>query len=163
MDQLQHRLDRLQQGVRIVNAGVSGDTTSGGLLRIDRALEIRPELVILELGANDAILGSRPEQTKQNLDLLIRKCLEAGAGVLLAGVKPPMAFSPGYCDDFAALYVDLAQDYGLKLFPDFLHGILNHPEHTLADGIHPNTQGIARIVSNILPVVLESLQEVRAS
>ncbi len=159
VDQLQCSLDRLQRNIRIINAGLSGDTTVGGLSRIDRALEVKPDLVILELGANDAVLGSLPERSKANLDVLIRKSLEARARVLLAGVKPPMAFTPGYCEDFARLYAELAEHYDLKLVPDFLAGILHHPDRTLADGIHPNAQGVAHIVSAVLPVVLESLDD----
>ncbi|MCF8109253.1 MAG: arylesterase [Desulfohalobiaceae bacterium] len=163
VDQLQRSLDRLQQNTRIINAGVSGDTTAGGLSRIDRALEVKPDVVILELGANDAILGSLPERTKANLDLLIRTCLKGRARVILAGVKPPMALTPGYCEEFAALYAELAAHYDLKLVPDFLEGILHHPERTLADGIHPNTHGVAHIVSAVLPVVLETLAGIRSN
>ncbi len=161
VDQLQRSLDCLQRNTRIINAGLSGDTTAGGLSRIDRALELKPDLVILELGANDAVLGSLPEWSKANLDILIRKSLKARARVLLAGVKPPMAFTPGYCEDFARLYAELAAHYDLKLFPDFLECILGHPERTLADGIHPNADGIAHIVAAILPLVLECLADLK--
>lgn len=166
VDQLQRKLnDRhaLQQGVRIINAGLSGDTTTGGLSRIDRSLEVNPDLVILELGANDAILGSLTERVKQNLEIMITKSLAVGARVLLAGIKPPVAFTPRYEQDFALLFTDLAQRYQLPLFPDFLQGVLFQPDLTLPDGIHPNADGVGVIVDNILPLVLESLERIRAS
>ncbi|MCF8107303.1 MAG: arylesterase, partial [Desulfohalobiaceae bacterium] len=162
-DQLQYRLNHLQENIRVINAGISGDTTGGGLSRIDRALEVDPDLVILELGANDAILGTLPEQVKQNLEIMITRSLAVGAGVLLAGIEPPMAFTPGYRGIYAGMFKELADRYGLTLYPDFLQGILYQTALTLPDGIHPNVKGVAAIVDNILPLVLQCLEDIRQS
>lgn len=156
--QLLRRLRDDGYRVEIQSHGLSGDTTSGGLNRIQAALRHQPDLVILELGINDFLMGFPAQKIKRNLDLLIQACLQAGAMVLLAGFKAPPGFSGPQADAFNALYPDLARAYNLTLFPDFLDQVVGYPELTLPDGLHPNAQGIAFIVNRLAPVVEKLLE-----
>lgn len=153
-------LDRLQgEGyqVEIANHGLSGDTTAGGLTRIRQALAPGPDLVILELGINDILIGVPPYRIKANLDHLIQACLQARSGVLLAGFTAVPGIPRAEAEEFNSLYPDLAQTYELTLFGDFLDQVEGNPELTLPDGLHPNAQGIAHIVSRLTPVVKKLL------
>lgn len=144
--------------VEIQSHGLSGDTTSGGLNRIQAALRHQPDLVILELGINDFLTGVPAHEIKRNLERLIQACLQVRALVLLAGFKAPPGFTGFQAGAFNALYPDLAQAYTLTLFPDFLHQVVDNPELTLPDGLHPNAQGIAFIVNRLAPVVEKLLE-----
>lgn len=139
--------------VRVVNAGVSGDTTSGGLARLDWALADGADLVLLQLGANDAFRGVQPQQTRQNLARMIEKIRAAEIQILLVGLKAPRNLGARYQKDFDRIYPDLARQYNLPLLPFFLEGVALKPELNLADGIHPNLQGVEVMVQNILPVI----------
>ena len=153
-------LDRLQGAgyqVEIANHGLSGDTTAGGLTRIRQALAPGPDLVILELGINDILIGVPPYRIKANLDHLIQACLQARSGVLLAGFTAVPGIPRAEAEEFNSLYPDLAQTYELTLFGDFLDQVEGNPELTLPDGLHPNAQGIAHIVSRLTPVVKKLL------
>ena len=158
--QLLHRLETDGYGVKIQSHGLSGDTTSGGLNRIQAALRHQPDLVILELGINDFLMGVPAHEIKRNLERLIQACLQTGALVLLAGFQAPPGFSGFQADAFNALYPDLAQAYTLTLFPDFLHQVVDNPDLTLPDGLHPNAQGIAFIVNRLAPVVEKLLEAI---
>lgn len=152
----------LKQGyaVRVTNAGVSGDTTGGGLARLDWSLEDRPDLVILELGANDGMRGLPTDGMRANLEAMIEKCLAAGARVILCGMRAPANYGPLYRYSFDQVYPDLAEKYDIPLYPFFLEGVLTDPALVLDDGLHPNEQGVAEIVRRILPLVMEELDRV---
>ncbi|MDZ7759735.1 MAG: arylesterase [Desulfovermiculus sp.] len=157
--QLLQNLEADGYRVKIANHGLSGDTTAGGLTRIQTALRPRPDLVILELGINDILMGLPAHRIKRNLERLIQACLHARAQVLLAGFTAVPGIPQEEAEQFNALYPDLAQSYNLHLFPDFLEGVVGNPDLTLPDGLHPNVQGIASIVNRLTPL-LERLLEI---
>jgi len=155
--QLEKRLRDEGRPVRVTNAGVSGDTSSGGLARLDWSLEDRPDLVVLELGANDGLRGLSPERMRENLDAMIRRSLDTGARVILAGMRAPVNWGLAYRKDFDSVFPDLAEKFDIPLYPFFLEGVALDPSLVLDDGLHPNAAGVARIVEGILPLVLEEL------
>ena len=139
--------------VSIVNAGVSGDTTSGGLARLDWSLGEGVDGLILELGANDMLRGTDPAVTRAALDQILARLKEKNVKVLVAGMLASPSLGEAYRDEFNAIYPDLAAKYGALLYPFFLDGVSGHPQFTLTDGLHPNAAGVATIVNNILPTV----------
>jgi len=143
--------------VNVINSGVSGDTSAGGLARLDWSLQDKPHLVIVELGANDALRGLPPEITRNNLDAIITRIKETQSKVLLAGIHAPRNLGPGYYNKFDRIYPELAEKHAIFFYPFFLQGIAGKAEFNLADGIHPNEQGVAVIVGNILPTVERAL------
>lgn len=151
--QLSDRLQTEGCRVRIANHGISGDTTSGGLRRIQAALHRPPDMVILELGINDILMGISPQRIKTNLEHLILACRQARATVLLAGFTAVPGIPEPEAEEFNSLYPDLAQAYSLTLFPDFLDQVAGNPDLTLPDGLHPNARGITFIVNRLAPVV----------
>jgi acyl-CoA thioesterase I len=140
---------------RVVNAGVSGDTTAGGLARLDWALAEKPDLVILALGANDALRGIDPASVRDNLDKMIQKIEGAGAKVLLLGMLAPTNWGDEYKRAFDSIFPELAQIYHLPLYPFFLEGVAMKPELNQPDGLHPNEKGVAVLVDRIAPVVAD--------
>ncbi len=144
--------------VDVVNAGVSGDTTGTALERFDWAVPDGTDGVILELGANDALRGIDPAIAKAALEAIIGKLKARNIEVLLAGMKAPRNWGPEYQAEFDGMYADLATRNGLILYPFFLEGIAMQADLNLSDGMHPNTQGVAKIVERMLPSV-ESLIE----
>jgi len=155
---LEQTLKAAGHNVRVTNAGISGDTTAAGSSRLAWSLSDTPDLVILELGANDALRGIAPEIVQKNLQKMILQCLETGSAVLLCGITAPINFGPVYKKDFDRIFPELAQKINIPLYPFFLEGVLNNPALTLDDGLHPNVQGIEIIVNNILPLVQRILQ-----
>lgn len=151
--QLQRRLDSVGYHYRVINAGVSGDTTAGGLRRVPWILNNKPELVILELGANDGLRGLPIEQTKNNLRQIIRQLQEAGTTVVLAGMKLPPNYGQDYTARFEAMYQILAKEYRLLLIPFFLEGVGGSSSLNQADGIHPTREGYEVIVEQVLKVL----------
>ncbi len=149
----------MKRGHRVVvqNAGVSGDTTAGGLARLDWTLAERPDLVIVELGGNDALRGLDPQQTRDNVDAILFRLQTAGVQTLLAGMRAPRNLGSDYYTKFDRIYPDLAARHAVPLYPFFLQGVAGHPELNLQDGIHPNADGVAVIVCGILPLVEEAL------
>lgn len=139
--------------VKVVNFGISGDTTAGGVSRVRSALAAGPDGVILELGANDGLRGFDPALVEANLDRVIGEFKAAGVPVLLTGMKAIMGMGKRYGDEFSAVYPRLAQKHGLKLYPFFLEGVAGDPALNLPDGLHPNPKGIEEIVRRILPDV----------
>src|SRR5580700_1484736 len=138
---------------RVVNAGVSGDTTAGGLARLDWALTDKPDLVILELGANDALRGIDPATVRDNLDKMIGKVQATGAKVLLLGMLAPPNWGEEYKRAFDQIFPELAHLHHLPLYPFFLEGVAMNPELNQPDGLHPNEKGVAVLVDRIAPVV----------
>jgi len=157
--QLEQALRRSGQAVRVINAGVSGDTTAGGLARLDWALAERPQLVIVQLGANDALRGLDPEQARANLDAILTRLQREGAQVLLAGMRAPRNLGPAYYTKFDRIYGDLARKHRVALDPFFLEGVALRPELNQADGLHPNAKGVAVVVRRLLPQVRALLAE----
>lgn len=154
---LEQQLQERGHDVRVTNAGVSGDTTAGGLARLDWSLEDRPALVVLELGANDGLRGLPTDRMRANLEAMIEKCIAAGARVLLCGMRAPANYGPLYRYSFDQVYPDLAEKYDLALYPFFLEGVVTDPGLVLDDGLHPNERGVNEIVRRILPLVEQEL------
>ena len=158
--QLEAALRRAGIQARVVNGGVSGDTSAGGLARLDWLLAEKPDLVIVELGANDGLRGLDPASTRDNLDRILARFKQDGIAVLLTGMRAPPNLGQEYGDAFAALYADLARRYGAAFYPFFLDGVVADPALNQQDGIHPNAQGVAEIVARMLPLVVATLKGV---
>ena len=155
--QLEQALRQDGHRVRVINAGVSGDTTAGGLARLDWSLTEHPQLVIVQLGANDALRGLDPEQARANLDAILTRLKQEGAQVLLAGMRAPRNLGPAYYNKFDRIYSELAGKHQIALDPFFLEGVALRPELNQPDGLHPNAKGVAVIVRRLLPRVQELL------
>ncbi|PLY03269.1 MAG: arylesterase [Desulfuromonas sp.] len=151
--QLEAALQKRGHNVRVINAGVSGDTSAGGLRRLDWTLADNPDLVLLALGSNDALRGLDPEKTRANLDAIIEKIRQKGSQVLLAGMKAPRNLGPTYYTRFDNLYPELAEKHAIPFYPFFLEGVATRAEFNQADGIHPNARGVEIMVKNLLPVL----------
>jgi acyl-CoA thioesterase I len=151
--QLQAALKANGDDAIIVDAGVSGDTASDGLARVDWSVGTDADAVIVELGANDALRGIDPAVTRDALDKLLARLSQRGLPVLLAGMLAPPNLGPDYGAKFNAIYPDLAAKYGAVLYPFFLDGVAARPDLNQADGIHPNQAGVAVIVQRMLPSV----------
>ena len=149
--------------VDIIGAGVSGDTTSGGLSRLDWSVPDGTDGVILELGANDALRGLPPKTTRENLDKMITRLKERGIEVLLAGMLAPPNMGETYEKEFNAIFPELSEKHNLLLYPFFLDGVLTKPELLLADGIHPNAKGVNVMTYRILPTVVSFVEVIRPS
>ncbi len=155
--QLERALVAQGHSVRVINAGISGDTSAGGAARLEWSLADNPDLVILALGANDALRGLSPEQTRANLATIITRLQERQINVLLAGMLAPRNMGEGYYNSFDKIYPELAQEFSVPLYPFFLEGVAGKPELNLADGIHPNEAGVQVMVAGILPLVVAEL------
>ena len=140
--------------VRVINAGVSGDTTAAGLARLEWALADRPHALIVALGANDALRAIDPALTRENLDRLLGALAERRLPVLLAGMLAPRNLGRDYIARFDALYPELATRHGTLLYPFLLDGVATVADLNQADGIHPNAAGVEVIVERLLPSVL---------
>jgi acyl-CoA thioesterase-1 len=147
---------------RVIDAGVSGDTTAGGRARLDWLLQDKPDLLIVELGANDALRALDPAQAEANLDVILATAQKRGIPVLLAGMRAPRNLGSDYVRRFEAIYPRLAKKYGAELYPFFLDGVAGVPHLNLADGLHPNARGVEEIVRRILPQVRRLAEQVRA-
>ena len=158
-EQLQSALTASGRDIRVLNAGVSGDTTAGGLARLDWALADRPDAVIIVLGGNDLLRGLNPEQTRANLQAMLSRLRTDGIAVLLCGMLAPVNLGPDYRQQFDSLYPDLASEFGIDLYPFFLDGVALDPDLNLPDGLHPNPQGVAIITTRILPYVVRLLDK----
>ncbi|HSK41202.1 MAG TPA: arylesterase [Arenibaculum sp.] len=151
--QLQSALRTAGYDVEVINAGVSGDTTAGGLARLDWSLVDDPDLVLVALGANDGLRGIDPATTRANLDAILERLTGRGLPVLVAGMYAPPNLGRAYGEAFNAIFPDLAEKYGAALYPFFLEGIAMVPDLNQDDGIHPNARGVAVMVDGILPHV----------
>lgn len=148
--------------VRVVNAAVSGDTTSDGLLRVDWMLDsTKPDLVIVQFGANDMFRGLPVEVVRQNLDAIVNRIRATGAAVLLAGMLAPDNNGAEYQRQFAAQYRELSAQYNIPLYPFFLRDVALQPTLNLPDGLHPNAAGVRVIAANIAPLVAEAIAALR--
>lgn len=158
-DQLQAALQSAGRDIRVINAGVSGDTSAGGKGRLGWLISgnDRPDVVIIELGANDGLRAIDPMTTRANLADTIEQAQAAGAVVLLAGMYAPPNLGTEYAAAFNSVFPDLALAYDVVFYPFFLEGVAGDLSLNLPDGIHPTGEGIGIIVENIMPSVLEAL------
>lgn len=162
-EQLQKALrEKGIEDVEIENAGVSGDTSSGGLARLDWAVGENTDGVILELGANDALRGIDPAITRKNLETIITRLQARGIVVLLAGMYAPPNLGREYGDAFNSLYPELAERYQLVFYPFFLDGVAADPDLNLGDGMHPNEAGVLVMIDHIMPKIDKLISDIRA-
>ncbi|GJE75840.1 arylesterase [Methylorubrum suomiense] len=150
---LERALKAKGRAVEIANAGVSGDTTTGGLDRLDWSVPDGTDGVILELGANDMLRGTDPAVARKALETIVARLKERGIPVLLAGMLAAPNLGTDYRARFDAIYPDLAKAHGLVLYPFFLEGVTGNRAHTMEDGLHPNAKGVETVVAGILPTV----------
>ncbi|PLP56834.1 arylesterase [Mesorhizobium loti] len=161
--------DRLQAALRakgydvvVANAGVSGDTSSGGLARLDWSVPDGTGLVVLELGANDMLRGIDPQMVEDNLDKMLARLKERKIPVLFAGMVAAPNLGHAYGEAFGTLYPRLAEKYGVPLYPFFLDGVAGNPALQLEDKMHPNAKGVDVIVERILPAVEKAIKALPA-
>ena len=159
---LQAALRARGHDVEIVNAGVSGDTASAGLARLDWTLAEPADGAILELGANDALRGIDPEETGKSLDQILAAFKARGMAVLIAGMAAPRNLGHAYVEAFDAIYPNLASKYGALLYPFFLDGVVGDTRLNQADGIHPTAEGVGIIVERMLPAVEELIARIKS-
>lgn len=152
---LETRLRAEGIAAHVVDAGGSGDTTTDGLARLDWALNDKPDLVILELGANDMLRGIDPATVRANLDAMITKIQTSGAKILLLGMQAQANWGADYKQRFDRIYPELAQAHGVALYPFFLDGVALDPKLNQADGLHPNERGVRVLVDHIAPRVAQ--------
>jgi acyl-CoA thioesterase-1 len=150
---MQERLKKAGIDATLVNAGVSGDTSSDGLSRLDWSLADHPDAVIVEMGSNDALRGVDPALTEKNLAAILGKLKAVHMPVLLLGMKAPRNLGPEYAKAFDPIYPKLAKEYGVLLYPFVLDGVVLNPKLNQADGMHPNPAGVKVIVERMLPYV----------
>jgi acyl-CoA thioesterase-1 len=146
---LQQELDKRGYRYRVVNAGIGGDTTGGGVARLQSGLDLHPEIVILELGGNDGLRGIPVETMQANLEEMIVAFQKSGARVILGGMTLPRNFGPDYIGAFEKVYPTLAAKHNVTLIPFFLEGAAGKAEFNLEDGIHPNQAGYRFVTENV--------------
>ncbi len=151
------------RAVTILNHGVSGDTTAGGLDRIDWMLADKPDIVLVELGGNDALRGTDPAVTEKNLAAIVEKLRAAGTTVWLAGMLAPRNLGSDYVTAFDGLYKRIAEKYQVPLYPFILDGVAQDPAFIQADGIHPNPKGAQVVADRLLPFVTKTLDDYAAT
>jgi acyl-CoA thioesterase-1 len=158
---LETRLKASGLDVKFINAGVSGDTSAGGLARLDWSLAERPQAAIIELGSNDALRGQAPAETEKNLAAILSRLQSAHVAVLLTGMKAPRNLGPEYDAQFDAIYPRLAKRYDVLFYPFILDGVAADPKLNQADGIHPNPAGVKIIADRMLPYVKRLVLEAK--
>jgi len=158
---LEARLRSEGYAYRVVNAGVSGDTTAGGLRRVDWVLRAKPEIVVVALGANDGLRGQSPSAMRANLETIVARLTARGARVLLAGMRMPPNYGAEYTREFAAIYPDVARRTRVALMPFLLDGVVADPRFLQPDGVHPNAAGHQIIADRLWPYLLPLLQKAR--
>ncbi|MFV3076583.1 arylesterase [Niveispirillum fermenti] len=160
--QLETALKAEGYDVAVPNTGVSGETTTGGLSRLDWLLADKPSLMIVELGANDGLRGIDPARTRENLDRILMRLKEAGIPAVLAGMMAPRNLGQEYGRVFDAIYPELAEKHDVPLYPFFLDGVAMDPKLNQEDGMHPTAEGVAVIVTRILPTITQALDRIKA-
>lgn len=156
---LDRKLDEAGNPIRVLNAGVSGDTTAGGLSRLDWLLSQKPDVLVVGLGANDGLRALPVEETEKNLREIVRRAKAAGARVLLLGMQIPPNYGPEYATAFADMYPRIAEDLDVPLVPFLLDKVGGVRELNLQDGIHPNVQGQEILAENVLPYLEELVEK----
>lgn len=152
-DFLQKELDAAGYSYRVVNEGISGDTTSGGVARVSLVLSHKPSIVILALGANDGLRGIPVARTRENLDQMMAEITQAGARILLAGITLPRNYGPDYIGQFDRIYPELAAKHKTALLPFLLEGVALNPKLMLPDALHPNANGNRAVAANVMKAV----------
>ncbi len=160
---VESRLRAAGHSVRVVNAGISGDTTAGGLARLDWLLRQQPDVLFVGLGGNDGLRGTPLATSEANLRAIVEGATAAGARVLLAGMLIPPNYGPDYTGQFAAIYPRLAGEFGVPLIPFLLEGVAARPELNLEDGIHPNAEGQRIVAETVLEHLKPILDEIENS
>lgn len=148
--------------VDVINGGNSGDTTAAGRARLEWSLAEKPDLVIVELGGNDALRGLDPDETYRNLDAILDRLAQDQLPVLLAGMKAPRNLGSEYVEAFDSVFPRLAEHHGLAFYPFFLDGVALDPALNQPDGFHPNAAGVEVIVAGILPDVAALVREIQS-
>lgn len=156
---LEKRLREAGYPWRVINAGISGETSSGALSRVAWVLRLKPDIVILETGANDGLRGIDPRVTRRNIDETVRILKENGVTVILAGMRMVANLGRDYTDAFAAIYPAVAQRYGVILIPFFLAGVAGDPSLNQGDGVHPLPEGYRIVTDTVYPYVLQALEK----
>ena len=151
--QLQNKIDAEGYRYRVVNAGVGGDTSGQGLGRIKSIIDLRPAIAVVELGANDGLRGLPASTTQQNLDAIVRQLKNAGAKVILAGMRVPPNYGPQYATAFHNIFGDVAKKHDIPLIPFFLEGVGGTAALNLDDGIHPTAEGYKIVVENVWKIL----------
>ncbi len=160
-EQLVARLSARGHDLFLINASISGDTTAGGLARLDWSLADKPDAVIVALGGNDVLRGLDPAAARQNLADILSKLAERGLPVLLCGMQAPRNLGPDYAAEFDPIYAELAAEFGVLLYPFLLDGVALDPRLNLPDGMHPNKAGIAVMAEQVLPLAEALLARVQ--
>jgi acyl-CoA thioesterase-1 len=142
----------------VINSGVSGETSAGGLARLDWAMADDPDLVIVDLGGNDALRGIDPKTTEANLDAIVTRLQQEKRGILIAGMLAPPNLGADYSAAFNAVFRDVAKRHDVVLYPFILDGVVMDPKLNQEDGIHPNAAGVKVIVEHMLPSVLQAIE-----
>jgi len=158
---LERELERRGIAAKVVNAGVSGDTSAGGKARLAFTLDglpRKPDLVLVGLGANDALRGLDPAQTRANLDSILAELERRGIAVVLTGMMAPRNMDQAYFRSFDGIYPDLAKKYGAALDPFFMDGVITNRSLLLGDGLHPNAAGIRKMAERVAPLAAERLK-----
>ena len=156
--QLQAALARLGLSVQVRGAGVSGDTTAGGLGRLDFSVQSDTEVCVVELGGNDVLQGLSPRTTRANLDRILARLKARRIKTVLCGLSAPSTLNAGYARDFNRLYPELARSHAVALYPNLLAGVAMTPGLNQRDGLHPNPKGVKIIAARLAPVVARALQ-----
>jgi acyl-CoA thioesterase-1 len=155
---LQQRLEEQGYEHRVVNASISGETTEGGAARIDSAIgTFAPDLIILELGGNDGLRGFPPARIRQNLETIARRAKDSGAGVVLLGIRIPTNYGTRYTQAFEAVYVEVADELGIKWIEFFMEGVALNDELLQEDRIHPNVEAQPILLDNAWPIIRDTL------
>jgi len=158
---LQQRLDRDGYNLEVINAGISGETSSGTLARLDWVLTLKPAIIILETGANDGLRGIDPKLTRENIDRIVTRLKAEGVVVVLAGMKMIKNLGKTFTSEFESLYPAIAAQQGVILIPFFLEGVAANRQLNQADGIHPTEEGYRRVVEHIYPFVVEAIERLK--
>jgi acyl-CoA thioesterase-1 len=156
--QLQAELRRLGSKAVIRGAGVSGDTTAGGLARVDFSVQRDTSLCLVALGGNDLLQGLDPKRTRANLEKIVARLKARKIGVVVAGLQPPPVIGRAYAQEFSAIFPALAKAQGVALYPNLLAGVAQNPALNQRDGFHPNARGVAVIAKGLAPVLIKALR-----
>lgn len=156
--QLEKKLKDKKYNVRVINEGVNGDTSGGGVNRLEKVLKYKPDIVMVNLGYNDARLGLLPDRTHDNMEYIIRTLSEKGIKLLICGVKAPAELGTPYARGFESIFKDLAGTYDTEFYPSLLVGVYGDSAKTMRDGVHPNAEGVKFIADKILPNIEKLLK-----
>jgi acyl-CoA thioesterase-1 len=154
---LEKKLQAAGYKYEVVNGGVSGETTSGTLSRMEWIMTLEPDIIVLETGANDGLRGIDAQVAEKNIREILQFLRERDVVVLLAGMKMVWNMGPDYVAEFNSIYPKLAREFDVVFLPFFLEGVATESEYTLGDGIHPNAKGYEKITENIYPYVLKAI------